>query len=105
MENEWFEYDERLGIDVPIVEDSWDGLSWGEQALIMEKWEHTRGTIPDRIKELEHTIVTKQNALFEEEQFEASCRLNSEIAELASRVIDLNLWYRVHQDISPKNHQ
>ncbi|EPY06716.1 hypothetical protein PAALTS15_13972 [Paenibacillus alvei TS-15] len=104
MVNDWFEFDERLGIEVPLVEDCWDGLSWDEQVLIMDKWEHTRGRIPDRIKELERTIVLKQDALNEEEQFEASCRLNSEIAELASQIIDLNLWYRVQSDVDAKNH-
>lgn len=105
MENGWFEFDKRLGIEVPAWEDSWDKLAWDEKALVLEKWEHTRGSIPERIKELERHIVEKQNVLNEEEQFEVSCQLNSEIAELASQIIDLHLWYQVHQDIDYKNHQ
>ncbi len=53
--------------------------------------------IPDRIKELEHYINAKQHHLNNEEDFEISCKLNSEIADLASIINDLWLWYRLTQ--------
>ena len=68
------------------------------QHAILLKWEQVRGKIPDRIKELEHYINTKQHYL-NNEDFEVSCKLNSEIADLASIINDLWLWYRLTQNV------
>ncbi|MEV2532474.1 hypothetical protein ABND92_18120, partial [Paenibacillus larvae] len=53
---------------------------------------------------LEKKIVRKQLQLYEEENFEISCRLNSDIAELASTINDLHIWFRLNQEIEPKVH-
>ena len=74
------------------------------QHAILLKWEQVRGKIPDRIKELEHYINTKQHYLNNEEDFEVSCKLNSEIADLASIINDLWLWYRLTQNVSEGKH-
>ena len=74
------------------------------QHAILLKWEQIRGKIPDRIKELEHYINTKQHHLNNEEDFEVSCKLNSEIADLASIINDLWLWYRLTQNVSEGKH-
>ncbi|MCY9515420.1 hypothetical protein [Paenibacillus apiarius] len=104
MGNVVFEWDGRLGIEVPVLHAAWESLHWDERSAILAKWEEIRGMIPDRIKVLERDIVAKQNALYDEEQFEASCRLNSEIAELASIINDLHLWYNIHQEMDAKIH-
>lgn len=66
--------------------------------------EDTRG-IPDRISELETQINRRQDQLADEENFELSCKLNSEIADLASIINDLWLWYRANQEIGGKLHR
>nr|WP_213524989.1 hypothetical protein [Paenibacillus sp. J31TS4] len=93
-----FVYDERLGIPVPSLSREWDDYSAAEQASILLEWEAIRGTIPDRIYRLERIIIRKQDQLDREDDFAVSCRLNSEIAELASTITDLHIWYRVQQD-------
>ncbi|PYZ97207.1 hypothetical protein CR205_00980 [Alteribacter lacisalsi] len=95
-----FRYDTRLGIDVPALTMEWGSLECTEQSFILEKWEKVRGSIPDRIAGIEKIIEKKQQALYEEEDFEQSCRLNSEIAELASIVNDLWIWYRSGEHLS-----
>ncbi len=93
-----FALDGRLGIAVPRLTLPWERLSREKQAAVLAKWESIRGRIPDRIAGFEERIRKMQIDLFEEEDFAESCRLNSEIAELASRINDLNIWYRTEQD-------
>ncbi|MFJ7744373.1 hypothetical protein [Peribacillus sp. NPDC097295] len=99
-----FKYDERLGIYVPDLPQEWDDYAKGEQHSILAYWETIRGRIPDRIQELESTINRKQTQLSDESDFVVSCQLNSEIADLASVINDLWLWYRADQGVSEKMH-
>ncbi|MFD3445309.1 hypothetical protein ACFDTO_11990 [Microbacteriaceae bacterium 4G12] len=96
----YFILDERLGIHIPYLEKDWENISKNDQHTILLQWESIRGHIPDRIKELECTINTKQHQLDNEGNFEKSCILNREISELASVINDLWIWYRTNQDIS-----
>jgi hypothetical protein len=100
-----FTYDERLGIPLPELHVDWEQLSEAEQSAILLQWEQIRGTIPDQVKRLERMIIEKQNRLNVEDDFPTSCRLNSEIAELASTINDLHLWYRVNQEMEAKPHR
>lgn len=95
-----FVYDRRLGIQLPKLADHWEHYHKETQEKILMEWETIRGTIPDRMKQLEEEINRKQAQLYEEENFERSCRLNSEIADLASTINDLWIWYRTNQKIS-----
>jgi len=94
-----FRYDERLGIRLPELDLDWEMYTEEERAAILLEWELIRGTIPDRVKGFEELIKEKQEMLNNEENFAESCRLNSAIAELASRINDLHLWYRVNQEM------
>ncbi|MBO9131191.1 radical SAM protein [Bacillus sp. 165] len=103
---QFFTYDERLGILIPAWKQEWEDIPVNVQNEILLKWEQIRGRIPDRIKELEHGINMKQHELSNEINFEKSCLLNSQIADLASIINDLWLWYRTNQNISTdKMHQ
>ncbi|WP_059171397.1 hypothetical protein [Bacillus sp. FJAT-27445] len=95
-----FTYDSRLGIPVPDLRKNLNEYSPEIQEKILFSWEQIRGAIPDRIKELEHSINEKQAALSNESDFAKSCELNSEIAGLASIINDLLLWYRASDAIS-----
>jgi hypothetical protein len=95
-----FVFNHRLGIKLPDLEMEWSDYNKITQETILDEWEKIRGHIPDRIIELEKDINLKQAALYEEADFEKSCELNSEIAELASIINDLWLWYRLNQNIS-----
>ncbi|RFU67717.1 hypothetical protein [Bacillus sp. V59.32b] len=99
-----FSFDKRLGISVPLFTKEWKEYSESEQQDVLLLWENIRGGIPDRIKELEQLINRKQAQLSDEYDFSISCLLNSEIAELASTINDLWLWYRVNQNMSEKIH-
>ncbi|MCI2254314.1 hypothetical protein M3221_00810 [Domibacillus indicus] len=94
-----FQYDKRLGIPLPSLQHDWFSYSVNERQQITLEWETIRGTIPDRIGELEGQINRKQAALNEEENFDQSCRLNTEISELASIINDLWLWFRTSPDV------
>jgi|HigsolmetaAR203D_1030402.scaffolds.fasta_scaffold00079_31 hypothetical protein len=97
-----FLLDERLGIELPQLDLEWELYTPEEQSEILMRWELIRGRIPDRIAALEEEIRRKQERLNEEEHFPTTCRLNAEIAELASRINDLNLWYRVNQTVQER---
>ncbi|TYR82157.1 hypothetical protein FZC66_00735 [Priestia megaterium] len=99
-----FSYDERLGIKLPSLQKEWRAYDPSVQQQILLYWETIRGHIPDRIAEVEKVINQKQLQLEEEENFNTSCTLNNEIAELASIINDLWIWYRANQEISSKNH-
>ncbi|WP_229750336.1 hypothetical protein [Paenibacillus nasutitermitis] len=99
-----FRWNERLGIALPELQQEWEGYSEQVRAAIVTQWEIIRGTIPDRVFAYERLIHVKQAELFEEEDFETSCCINSEIAELASRINDLHIWYRINQEIEPRRH-
>ncbi|MCA0986354.1 hypothetical protein [Guptibacillus algicola] len=89
-----FYRDNRLQIDIPVVEHLWEDLTLSEQEELLHRWEQIRSTIPNRIIEIETLIMNKQFQLSNEENFDHSCDLNSQIAELASIINDLWLWYR-----------
>lgn len=95
-----FVYDPRLGIKLPVLYHDWDAYSVAERAEMVAIWEEIRARIPDRIRQLEAIINEKQQQLEQEEDFAQSCRLTREIAELASTINDLNIWFRVDQDVT-----
>lgn len=101
---EYFSYNEQLGIPIPSFDREWEQYPENIQQTILYEWEKIRGRIPDRIAELEELINTKQAQLSDEGNFIKSCKLNSEISELASIINDLWLWYRTNQNISEKAH-
>ncbi|MFM1652989.1 hypothetical protein ACI7RC_12920 [Brevibacillus sp. B_LB10_24] len=101
-----FVLDHRLGIPLPALDREWDMYSTQERADMLLKWEEIRARIPDRILQLERIINQKQEQLHDEENFQRSCELIKEIAELASVINDLNIWFRVQQDFEPgQTHQ
>jgi hypothetical protein len=102
---EHFNFDERLGIFLPDLTVDWEEFSEDIQQHILLHWEQIRGSIPDRIADLEEIINLKQAQLSDESDFPRSCKLNSEIAELASIINDLWIWYRANQTLSSKIHQ
>ncbi|MED4602491.1 hypothetical protein P9314_17635 [Paenibacillus validus] len=97
-----FVWDERLGIPLPQLKKDFEDYSKREQAELLLRWEEIRGTIPDRVKQIERIIIVKQDQLNVEDDFATSCRLNSEIAELASTINELHLWFRVNQDMDAR---
>lgn len=97
--NQHFAWNDRLGIHVPSLKQDWEQLSRSEQEAVLARWELVRGSIPERIKQLETVINRKQEKLSKEDDFAKSCRLNGEIAELASCINDLQIWFRVQQDL------
>jgi hypothetical protein len=99
-----FSYDPRLGIHIPVLTVEWNQYSKETQEEILLRWERIRGSIPDRIFDLEQEINHKQSLLSDENDFIISCQLNSEIAELASIINDLWLWYRANQTMTDKAH-
>jgi hypothetical protein len=99
-----FVQDRRLGIPLPVLHKDWADYTELEQADILHRWEQIRGRIPDHVKRLESEINKKQAELNDEDDFEHSCQLNWEIAELASCINDLLLWYRINQEIDAKRH-
>lgn len=102
---EYFSFDQRLGILLPSLDAEWDDYTEETQQTILLQWEKIRGSIPDRITDLEKTINQKQVQLSNENNFPQSCQLNNEIAELASIINDLWIWYRADQTLSTKIHQ
>ncbi|MFG6493863.1 hypothetical protein P8610_00755 [Fictibacillus sp. UD] len=99
-----FVWDDRLGISVPHLNKPWGTYDKASQAAILLHWEKIRGTIPDRIGQIEKHINEFQDQLSSEENFEISCELNYKIASLASVINDLWLWYRLNQNITSKIH-
>jgi hypothetical protein len=106
MESYTFEYNERLEIELPQLNLEWSAYSKLERAEIVTRWENIRGVIPERVKQFEHMINVKQEQLNMEPHFPTSCAINWEIADLASRINDLHLWFRTNQEIDEsKSHR
>ncbi len=99
-----FEFNQRLGIEIPDLQKDWHHYDKVTQEKILTEWEDIRGNIPDRVRELEQEINRKQALLNIEPDFKKSCDLNREISELASTINDLWLWFRSHGEISGKAH-
>ena len=95
-----FVYDDRLGIRLPELDEPWESHPSETQIKILAEWETIRGSIPDRIKQLDQMIREKQQKMDLETDFPICCRLNYEISELASCITDLHLWYRMNQEIT-----
>ena len=101
---DFFIYDERLGIPIPHLKLDFSVYPPIVQKAILNRWEQIRGKIPERIQDIERTINHKLTQLNDEDDFEVSCTLNYEIAELASIINDLWIWYRTEQDLTGKIH-
>lgn len=99
MIEEYFFQDERLGIPIPDMDKNWNDYNMDLQHSILFEWETIRGQIPDRIAMLEKEINQKLDELADENDFMRCCRLNNEVAELASVINDLWIWYRTHENI------
>lgn len=93
-----FRYDERLGIETPYMYVDWEQFTQEEQYHIIYRWEKIRSHIPDRVKYLEKMIQERELKLQIEDDFQSFCQLSSEISDLASRIIDLNLWFRTQEE-------
>lgn len=93
-----FMYDERLGIHVPSLDRPFEDYGVEERLAMIESWENIRGRIPTKVMALERLIERKLSEMGNENDFEKSCQINGEIAELASQIHDLQIWYRVSQD-------
>ena len=100
MQSYKFSLDNRLGIYLPVLQLEWDEYPEEERAAILDCWEQVRGRIPQRIMELEGIINDKQSQLNNEDNFKTACQLNSDIAETASCINDLHLYFRINQDIA-----
>jgi hypothetical protein len=100
-----FIYNKRLGIPVPELLEDWESYPITVREQIVDEWEQIRGRIPERIFDLEKIINYKQSLLNVEEDFPYACQLNSEIAECASIINDLHLWYRSNQELHSRVHQ
>lgn len=90
----YFALNERLGIELPKLEKTIESYTPETQNAIYFHWEKVRGAIPDRIAELEKVINEKQKQMNKEEDLHRSSEINSEIAEIASVINDLLIWYR-----------
>ncbi|WP_309120156.1 hypothetical protein [Paenibacillus sp.] len=99
-----FAFDARLGIPTPELRREWNEFTAAEQSAILYYWETVRGAIPDRIFAFEREIVALQARLDDEEDFEIVCALTWDIAERASRINDLHLYFRLNQDVAVKAH-
>lgn len=97
---EHFKWNERLGIALPFLIQPWESYARHQQEAILAQWEIIRGQIPNRIFALEQEINLKQARLFHETDFGRACRLNGEIAELASIINDLQIWNRTGEDVT-----
>ncbi|MCY0875783.1 MAG: hypothetical protein OWT28_05895 [Firmicutes bacterium] len=96
-----FQADERLGISVPVLTRDWTDYSLDERRLILERWEIERGQIPHQISVFEAEITTLQEAMHHEEEWEQTVALMEQINDYASRINDLNIWFRTQPDLEP----
>ncbi|HEY8343085.1 MAG TPA: hypothetical protein VIK75_08870 [Calditerricola sp.] len=96
-----FQKDERLGIELPVLEKPWAAYTREEREAILKEWERIRGTIPSRIKALEAEIEALQARLYQTDREEEIDRLWAAVCERASRINDLNNWYRTQPDVEP----
>ncbi|MFD3258023.1 hypothetical protein ACE3MQ_05355 [Paenibacillus lentus] len=98
MYHSCFVYDERLDIHVPSLDRPFEAYHIEERLAMIESWESIRGRIPTKVMVLERLIERKLSEMGNENDFEKSCQINGEIAELASQIHDLQIWYRISQD-------
>jgi hypothetical protein len=94
-----FQYSTRHGIALPCLTDDWEALCLDKQTAVLAKWEMIRGNIPEHIIRFEITIREKTQRMFNEDDFVETCRINDDIADLASIINDLNIWFRTQQDL------
>lgn len=100
-----FQYDERLGVSLPRLEQEWRSFTSQEQGLIIELWQQQRAKIPERIYAMEQSIKEQQQLLQEEENFQRSCEINREIAKLASIIHDLQILFREDPELWANDEQ
>lgn len=100
MEKYRFQYNDRLKIELPTFYVEWEELSTKEQYEVIRRWEQTRAQIPDLIKEFERMVQERELQLQIEDDNPTFIQLSKEITDYASRIIDLNLWFRTDEEVA-----
>ncbi|KEO83921.1 hypothetical protein [Tumebacillus flagellatus] len=90
-----FQFDERLGIQIPVQHHDWDEYTREEQEDVIHRWEAIRSRIPDRIKALEEIIEDRQLKISVEEDWDVVIALYEDVFTIASVINDLNNWMRL----------
>lgn len=96
-----FHVDDRLGITIPALTREWTEYSLDERRVILERWEIERGHIPHQVSVFEAQIAALQEAMHQEEEWEQTVALMDQINDYASRITDLNIWFRTQPDLEP----
>ena len=96
-----FNFEERLGIEIPYLDKDWQEYSLNERTSILEKWELMRGRIPAQIAFFESEIESLQEDLHQEEDWDKSLHLMQQVSDYASRINDLNILFRTQPDAEP----
>jgi hypothetical protein len=96
----WFQFDGRLGIELPEFPVPYEELDPETQAQVVTKWERIRARIPDRILVFESEITTLLHEIENEDDWDEVVRRFYTISDLASRISDLNSWRRIDPHIS-----
>lgn len=94
-----FKFNERMGIQIPLVYVDWEELPLSDREDIITRWESIRGQIPDRILELDRLVEALQLKVNQEENWEEVCKLFHQISTIASTINELNIWYRKQQEV------
>nr|NNM89986.1 hypothetical protein [Bacilli bacterium] len=97
--NDYFVYDERLGMHTPQLLREWHEYSLTERDQILSQWETLRGGIPAIISRFEDEIRDRQEKLHQVEEWDDSVRLLEEVNDYASRINDLNILFRTQPDL------
>ncbi|MCL6516391.1 hypothetical protein [Alicyclobacillus sp.] len=96
-----FKLDPRLGIELPDFERPYEELDPREQEEILVQWERIRATIPDQIVRFERAIEDLLQEVHHEEDWDVISAHFADIADLASRIHELNTWRRVDPAVGP----
>ncbi len=94
-----FEFDERLMMRVPKLLRQWEEYSLEERRHILETWETLRGGIPNIMDRFESEINASHEKLQMVDDWDETVRLMDHIHDYASRINDLNILYRTQPEL------
>ncbi|MBE3596893.1 MAG: hypothetical protein IMW86_07625 [Hydrogenibacillus sp.] len=87
-----FEYDERLGLRLPVLHKPYDAMTEDERARLLLILENVSGRIPERIRDLERRYLELYRQA-QSEEGEAFFRIMEEASALSAAIAELNVLY------------
>lgn len=89
--NYTFDYDKRLGIDLPVLNVPFESLDEDERGKFFKELRAISASIPEKIKLLDEEYMEKYEEL--EKDIDNFYEIMDELNDISKKISELNVWF------------